>query len=95
MHGAAASLSSLNYLHSINLLQNGSGTSWIIEIKNDGPLISEQDINQIFKTLYKGTKGNFGLGLNISQKIVHFYKGNIQVGNRDGQVCFTIRYPKK
>jgi len=72
-----------------------SGPSWVIEIKNDGPHIPEKDINQIFKTLYKGTKGNFGLGLNITQKIVHFYKGSIEVENQDGQVCFTIRYPQK
>ncbi|MEH7547962.1 sensor histidine kinase [Neobacillus vireti] len=72
-----------------------SGPLWVIEIKNDGPHIPEKDINQIFKTLYKGTKGNFGLGLNITQKIVHFYKGSIEVEIQDGQVCFTIRYQKK
>jgi two-component system sensor histidine kinase CssS len=72
-----------------------SSSEWIIEIKNDGPLIPEEDFKQIFKTLFKGTKGNFGLGLNISQKIVQFYKGSIQVENRDGLVNFTIRYPKK
>ncbi|WP_307409114.1 sensor histidine kinase [Neobacillus ginsengisoli] len=72
-----------------------SGSSWMIEIRNDGPLISEKDLNQIFKSLYKGDKGNFGLGLSISHKIVNFYHGNIKVENRNGQVCFTICYPKK
>jgi two-component system, OmpR family, sensor histidine kinase CssS len=81
-----------------NLIQvslKNSGSSWQIEIKNDGPLLSDKDLNQIFKSLYKGDKGNFGLGLSISHKIVHFYHGNIKVENRDGQVCFTICYPKK
>jgi two-component system sensor histidine kinase CssS len=69
--------------------------SWIIEIRNDGPLISEKDLKQIFKSLYKGEKGNFGLGLSISQKIVHFYHGKIKVENQNGQVCFTISFSKK
>lgn len=68
---------------------------WMIEIKNDGPLIPEKDLNQIFKNLYKGENGNFGLGLTISKKIINFYHGSIQVENRDNQVCFTICYPKK
>jgi two-component system sensor histidine kinase CssS len=71
-----------------------AGSSWVIEIRNDGPLISEKDLNQIFKSLYKGEKGNFGLGLSISQKIVNFYHGSIKVENQNGQVCFTICYPK-
>lgn len=72
-----------------------AGSSWKIEIRNDGPLISEKDLNQIFKSLYKGDKGNFGLGLSISNKIVNHYHGSIKVENNNGQVCFTICYPKK
>ena len=67
---------------------------WVIEIINDGPLIPEKDLNQIFNHLYKGDNGNFGLGLTISQKIVHFYNGKVQVENKKDQVCFTISFPK-
>lgn len=81
--------------NTIQVSLKDSGSSWMIEIRNDGPLISEKDLNQIFKSLYKGDKGNFGLGLSISHKIVNFYHGTIKVENRDGQVCFTINYPKK
>lgn len=70
-------------------------SAWVIEIKNDGPLIPDKDLNQIFKSLYKGDNGNFGLGLAISQKIINFYHGSIQVENKNNQVCFTICYPKK
>jgi two-component system sensor histidine kinase CssS len=79
----------------IEVSLKNSGSYWMIEIRNDGPLISDKDLNQIFKSLYKGDKGNFGLGLSISHKIVNFYHGNIKVENRYGQVCFTIFYPKK
>ncbi|NRD78301.1 response regulator [Bacillus sp. BRMEA1] len=81
--------------HSVQVSLKGSDRYWVIEIKNDGPLIAEKDLNQIFKSLYKGEKGNFGLGLSISNKIVHFYHGSIKVENRNGQVCFIICYPKK
>jgi two-component system sensor histidine kinase CssS len=81
--------------NTIQVSLKDSGSSWMIEIRNDGHLISEKDLNQIFKSLYKGDKGNFGLGLSISHKIVNFYHGTIKVENRDGQVCFTINYPKK
>ncbi|MBM6996573.1 HAMP domain-containing histidine kinase [Paenibacillus sp. DXFW5] len=67
---------------------------WVIEIKNDGPSISEQDIHHIFKSLYKGSNGNFGLGLSISSKIINYYGGSITVENHDGRVCFRISYPK-
>lgn len=80
---------------SILVLLYEDDSSWVIEIKNDGPLIPEKDLNQIFKSLYKGDRGNFGLGLTISQKIINFYHGNIQVENKGQQVCFTVYYPKK
>lgn len=67
---------------------------WVVEIKNDGPSISEQDIHHIFKSLYKGSNGNFGLGLSISSKIINYYGGSITVENREGRVCFRISYPK-
>lgn len=68
---------------------------WIIEITNDGPAISEQDIHHIFKSLFKGDNGNFGLGLSISSKIINYYGGSITVENREGQACFRVTYPKK
>jgi two-component system sensor histidine kinase CssS len=86
----------LRYANSIiQVSLKDAGSSWMIEIRNDGPLISEKDLNQIFKSLYKGDKGNFGLGLSISNKIVNHYRGSIKVENNNGQVCFTICYPKK
>ena len=67
---------------------------WVIEIINDGPLIPEKGLNQIFNHLYKGDNGNFGLGLTISQKIIHYYHGKVQVENKKDHVCFTIFFPK-
>lgn len=67
---------------------------WRINITNDGPPIPQKDLYQIFKSLYKGDNGNFGLGLTISQKIIEYYQGTIQVRNNNEKVSFTINYPK-
>ncbi|MEI7027539.1 sensor histidine kinase [Paenibacillus sp. y28] len=79
----------------IEVVLMDTGLFWRIEISNDGPFISEKDIDHIFKSFFKGHNGNFGLGLSISSKIIQFYGGSIEVQNRNGQVCFIITYPKK
>jgi two-component system sensor histidine kinase CssS len=64
-----------------------------IEIYNDGPQIIEADLSKIFNRFYKEKKGNFGLGLAISQKIIEFFHGTIQAVNRPKGVSFIIRLP--
>ena len=69
-------------------------SEWIITIGNDGPPIQNKDLSQIFTSFYKGERGNFGLGLAISKKIIEFYKGQLSVENSQHQVRFFIRFPK-
>ncbi|PWW07271.1 two-component system sensor histidine kinase CssS [Paenibacillus cellulosilyticus] len=80
---------------SIQVSLKDAGAYWHIEIRNDGPLLSDEEQKQLFRSFYKGVKGNFGLGLSITRKIVDFYGGAIDVDNRDGYVCFIIQYPKR
>jgi two-component system sensor histidine kinase CssS len=63
----------------------------LLEIYNDGPNINEADLPQIFNKFYKDKKGHFGLGLAISQKIISFYQGTIQVVNHFKGVSFRIK----
>lgn len=65
-----------------------------INIYNDGPSIDENEIGKIFNNLYKGKRGNFGLGLAICKKIIEFYNGDIRVINHKKGVSFIIKYPK-
>lgn len=74
---------------SIKLSNDGNGA--VLEIYNDGPQISENDLNRIFDKFYKAKKGNFGLGLAITQKIIEFHNGTIDVINRDKGVSFIIK----
>ncbi|UZQ51931.1 sensor histidine kinase [Clostridium kluyveri] len=65
----------------------------VLEIYNDGNTIRNNDIDRIFDSMYKDKKGNFGLGLAISKKIINFYKGDIKAVNRSNGVSFIIKYP--
>lgn len=65
----------------------------IIHISNDGPSIPNEQLSHIFKNLYRGENGKFGLGLAITYKIITFYGGNITVENTGTGVLFRIRIP--
>ncbi|EIJ78050.1 two-component sensor histidine kinase [Bacillus methanolicus PB1] len=73
----------------------------VVSITNNGPGISEEEQDDIFKPFYKvdksrnsTVKGN-GLGLSIVKKIVDFHNGNIQVSGRLGEgATFTVQLPK-
>ncbi|MFL0198468.1 ATP-binding protein [Clostridium sp. WILCCON 0269] len=67
----------------------------VIEIYNDGNAIESENIERIFDSMYKGKKGNFGLGLAISKKVIDFYNGYINAVNRENGVSFIIKYPIK
>ena len=45
--------------------------------------------------MYKHKKGNFGLGLAITKKIVRFYGGDITAQNTDFGVNFRIEFKEK
>lgn len=72
----------------------------IIEIKNHGDIIAEEEIEQIFQPFYRAShtsniKG-FGLGLALSRRIVALHKGNILVQSdiKTG-TTFTITFPSR
>ena len=65
----------------------------IIHISNDGPYIPENQLPNLFKNLYRGEKGKFGLGLAITYKIITFYGGSITVTNNSTGVVFKIKIP--
>ncbi len=59
-------------------------------IFNDGEPIKLKKVEMVFEKMYKDKKGNFGLGLAITKKIIEFYKGSIIAENTDGGVEFTV-----
>ncbi len=75
----------------ISLLQ--SKTDAVIRITDDGAGIPEADLPHIFERFYKGTGGNFGLGLAIAKSAVEFMNGNVRAYNTKGGAVFEITLP--
>ena len=61
-----------------------------ISIENDGPHIEKEVLDNVFDRFHKGKKGNFGLGLAISKKIVNFHNGKIYAQNIENGVQFKM-----
>lgn len=65
----------------------------IFKIYNDGPKIEEDLMENLFKKFNKGHKGNFGLGLAITNRIVLNHESVIYARNEDKGVSFYIEIP--
>ena len=58
---------------------------------NDGDVIDEKVLNNIFTPYEKGVKGIFGLGLSIVDKTLHLLNYNISIENVKNGVKFIIK----
>ncbi|MGN1399088.1 MAG: ATP-binding protein [Erysipelotrichaceae bacterium] len=59
-------------------------------ISNDGPSLSQDRIDKMFKPFEKGDKGKFGLGLSICYKVCNTYGYSIEAENLENGVIFRI-----
>jgi signal transduction histidine kinase len=73
----------------------------IVEIRDNGPGIAEEDLAHIFDRFYRAQKdrarstGGSGLGLSICQLIVQSHDGKIEVESKKGKgTVFLIKLPK-
>jgi two-component system, OmpR family, sensor histidine kinase ArlS len=69
----------------------------LIEVLNQGDIITEQEIEQIFQPFFRGgnpsdNKG-FGLGLPLARRIIGLHKGNITVNSGQQGTSFVISLP--
>jgi two-component system sensor histidine kinase ArlS len=90
--------SDLLYSSLQNIVENGckyspDHTTWIdlkiesgkiiIDVKNKGDVIAEEEIKNIFQPFYRGSTSpdvkGFGLGLALARRIIHLHKGDISV----------------
>lgn len=78
--------------------RNGEENWLIVEVHDDGPGLSAQDLENLFKTFHRGeasdgTEGT-GLGLAAARSIVEAHGGCICAANRFPQgACFTLLLP--
>ncbi len=71
----------------------------VLEVSNEGVLLSEEEQEQIFKRFYRGDQArgrseSYGLGLSIAQVIVQRHKGQIRVESIHGWNRFYIELPQ-
>ncbi|MDD6466836.1 MAG: HAMP domain-containing sensor histidine kinase [Erysipelotrichaceae bacterium] len=60
-------------------------------VANDGPSLSQERMEKLFKPFEKGSKGKFGLGLSICYKIVTAYGYTIEAQNLEKGVIFKVK----
>jgi signal transduction histidine kinase len=70
----------------------------VIEVRNQGDIIAEEEIENIFQPFYRsgniGQAKGFGLGLALAKRIISLHKGNIEVqSDLISGTIFTITLP--
>lgn len=61
-----------------------------VTISDDGPGFDADELPNIFERFYKGSKGNFGLGLAISKNVIEKHNGKITAENTESGAAFLI-----
>ena len=75
-------------------------THILLTIKNDGPLIPDNALNDIFRPFYRINEardresGGIGLGLSITENAMSMHGGKIWAENIDKQVCMHLQFPR-
>ena len=67
----------------------------MLEVYNDGPTMSKDRLDKLFKPYEKGTKGKFGLGLSIIKKVCDTYGYTATGENMSNGVVFRVYCNKK
>lgn len=60
-------------------------------VSNDGPCLSQDRMDKLFRPFEKGAKGKFGLGLSICYKVANAYGYMISAMNIESGVQFEVR----
>ncbi len=93
------------YFESAHLTPGGGGRlvvqtynrdeQWVLELKDSGPGIPEEDLNRIFDPFFTKKKPlGMGVGLTICHGIIEDHQGKLTASNApDGGALFTIALP--
>ncbi|MBN2409544.1 MAG: ATP-binding protein [Candidatus Aminicenantes bacterium] len=65
----------------------------LIEVRDNGPGISAENIDKIFIPFFSTKDGGAGIGLSFSRQVMHLHRGSISVHSRPGEeTVFTLRF---
>lgn len=87
----------------IHVVLNGDEDDVTIEVKNSGPAIEKEILNQIFDPLKRGlgqanrddSGTGLGLGLYIVREVARAHGGEVTVRSDSGETVFTVRLPRR
>ncbi|MFN2533383.1 MAG: sensor histidine kinase, partial [Pyrinomonadaceae bacterium] len=94
MHGAADA--------PIRVVITGDAADVTIQVKNSGPAIEKEHLENLFDPLTRGRRrdntdgagAGLGLGLYIVREIAQAHGGDVSVRSEDGETVFTVRLPR-
>lgn len=69
----------------------------IVQVINDGDVISDNDLPNIFKRFYKSknaSSDSIGIGLSLAKSIIEYDNGTIDISTNTGKTKVTIKYYK-
>jgi two-component system sensor histidine kinase ArlS len=82
----------------VNLTIKNAEASVIVEIVNNGPILTNQEQTKLFKHFFRGqnsrSKAGIGLGLVMAYKIIQLHHGTLEYRVSSGFNCFTIALRK-
>ena len=81
------------------VFRHETGEKIVLEVKDDGIGIAEEDIAKVFDRFYRAersrTKNGTGLGLSLTKEIAEFHRGSISVESRFGEgSTFSLVFSK-
>ncbi len=83
-----------DFIHiAIGLDQSSIPAKLYITLSNNGQLIPEAALENIFKPFVSYKKGGTGVGLALAKKVVDLHYGSISVASTDSLTTFTILLP--
>lgn len=74
--------------------------NWIIDVKDNGPGLTDLDKAQLFDSFYRGNTmqksiiGSSGLGLTIAKDLVNAHQGTIKLAESNQGAYFIVSIPK-
>jgi signal transduction histidine kinase len=65
----------------------------LVQVKDNGPGIREENLDQIFIPFFSTKEGGSGIGLSLSRQIMSQHKGTISVhSDPEQKTVFTLRF---
>jgi signal transduction histidine kinase len=86
----------------VRVVVSDEGPDLGFEVRNAGPAIEPESLNQLFTPLARGAQSDLdpagnhlGLGLHISNEIVNAHGGSIDVRSEPEETVFAVRLPRQ